>query len=59
MIDSVGVKLLSMQLESARTAIADAQAAPAQPADPAAQAGAVLELSAAAQALMSAPPDAS
>ena len=56
MIAAVALKLQAMQLDQARESIASAQQAPAaSPASPVPQAGAILELSAAAQALLSAP----
>lgn len=55
MISAVDVKLISMQLGTARGAIADARAVSVQPPDPTAQAEVILDLSAAAQALMSTP----
>ena len=56
MIAAVALKLQAMQLDQARESLATAQQAPApSAAQPAAQAGAILELSAAAQALLSAP----
>ena len=56
MIAAVALKLQALQLDQARESLATVQQAPASPADPAAQAGAILELSAAAQALLSTPP---
>jgi hypothetical protein len=54
MIAAVALKLEAMQLDQARSAIAVAQQAPPpSPENPAASAGAILELSAAAQQLLS------
>ena len=56
MIAAVALKLQAMQLDQARESLATVQQAPApSSASPAPQAGAILELSAAAQALLSAP----
>ena len=53
MIAAVALKLQAMQLDQARESLATVQQAPAPSASqPAAQAGAILELSAAAQALL-------
>ena len=57
MIGAVQVKLLSLELSSARDALANAQAVSVQPGGTTVQAEVVLELSAAAQQLLHAPLD--
>jgi hypothetical protein len=52
MIGAVQLKLQAMQLDDARNALASAQQAAAQPAAPVPQADVILDLSAAAQALL-------
>ena len=55
MIGAVQVKLLSLELSSARDALVNAQAASVTPADATVQAEVILELSAAAQQLLKLP----
>ena len=55
MIGAVQVKLLSLELNSARDALANAQAVSVQPGGTTVQAEVILELSAAAQALLTQP----
>ena len=57
MIGAVQVKLLSVELADAQNVLADAQAVSVQPAGAEVQAEVILELSSAAQQLMSVPTD--